>query len=222
MSHPVASEDERIIRVVVADDHPIVRSGVINELERDGSFSILGEAENGDQALEMSLALSPDVLILDINMPGTKAVQVVRELISRKESIRILVLSAYGDAEYVFAMLRAGANGFMLKDEAPHVILEGLRAVYNGETWLSSTAAENLVRISSATENGDGEQDLSSREVEVLVLLARGYSNERIAGELSITEGTVKNHVSQIYMKLGLHSRAEAVAWAWEHGVVSK
>lgn len=222
MSHPVASEDERIIRVVVADDHPIVRSGVINELERDGSFSILGEAENCDQALEMSLALSPDVLILDINMPGTKAVQVVRELISRKESIRILVLSAYGDAEYVFAMLRAGANGFMLKDEAPHVILEGLRAVYNGETWLSSTAAENLVRISSATENGDGEQDLSSREVEVLVLLARGYSNERIAGELSITEGTVKNHVSQIYMKLGLHSRAEAVAWAWEHGVVSK
>jgi DNA-binding NarL/FixJ family response regulator len=222
MSHDIANEAKQIIRVVIADDHPIVRSGVINELESDGGFIILGEAENGDQALEMSVALSPDVLILDINMPGMKAVQVVRELISREESIRILVLSAYGDAEYVFAMLRAGANGFMLKDEAPHIILEGLRAVYNGETWLSSTAAENLVCIASSYGNENGEMELSSREFDVLKLLAKGYPNDRIAAELSITEGTVKNHVSRIYMKLGLHSRAEAVVWAWEHGVVAK
>lgn len=214
--------DRQVIRVVVADDHPIVRSGVIRELERDGGFVILGEAENGDQALAMALELQPDVLILDINMPGKKAVQVVRELVSRKESIRILILSAYGDTEYVFAMLRAGVNGFMLKDEAPHVILEGLRAVYDGETWLSSIAAENLVRITSTSEGGDWENGLSSREIEVLVLVAKGYSNDRIATQLSITEGTVKNHVSRLYMKLGLHSRAEVVAWAWEHGVVSK
>ena len=222
MNHEIAGEDKRIITVVVADDHPIVRSGVINELERDGGFVILGEAENGDQALEMSLALGPDVLILDINMPGMKAVQVVRKIIAEKKSTRILVLSAYGDTEYVVAMLRAGANGFMLKDEAPRVILEGLRAVYAGETWLSSTAAENLVRISSPSGQEDWKEALSSREFEVLTLLARGHSNDRIAGELSISEGTVKNHVSRIYMKLGLHSRAEAVAWAWEHGVVTK
>jgi DNA-binding NarL/FixJ family response regulator len=211
--------DRGVISVVVADDHPIVRKGVIGELERHAGYRILGEAENGDEALQLSQTLNPDVLLLDINMPGMKAVDVIKMLREQGSPTQVLVLSAYGDSEYVVAALRAGAQGYMMKDEDPSTIIEGIRVVAEGKTWLSSTAAASLVnhsvRLSELEEAG-----LTTRERAILGLLAKGYSNALVAEELSIAEGTVKNHITRIYDKLGVHTRAEAVAWAWENGVV--
>ncbi|MGD8760247.1 MAG: response regulator transcription factor [Anaerolineales bacterium] len=210
------------VGVVIADDHPIVRSGIRNELASHSDIVLLGEAVDGDEALHQAQALRPDVLLLDINMPGLRAVQVVRELCEMDSPPRVLVLSAFGDLEYVLAMLKAGAAGYMLKDEDPSTITEGVRAVVQGETWLSSAVSAGLVAYALESEDDPVKQNLSARETEVLGLLARGLANERIAESLCISTGTVKNHVSNIYEKLRVQSRAEAVAWAWQHGIVTK
>ncbi len=214
------NEEQQTIRVIVADDHPIVRKGIVDELSRHSNVEILGEASNGDEALELSLALKPDVLLLDISMPGAKPVHVVRELNKLEMHPRVLVLSAYDDLEYVLSMLSAGASGYMLKDEEPSTIVQGVLSVSKGETWLSPDIAASLVQHSIRATSLSKRDELTARERDVLVLLAKGYPNEQIAETLFIAEGTVKNHVTHIYDKLGVSSRAEAVAWAWEHGLV--
>lgn len=214
------NKDQIRIRVIVADDHPIVRKGIIDELNRHPNFAILSEATNGDEALNLSMDLLPDVLLLDISMPGAKPVHVVRELNKLEKPPRVLVLSAYGDLEYVLSMLSAGATGYMLKDEEPSTIADGVLAVSKGETWLSPDVTASLVQHSIRNAYQSKGDELTTRERDVLVLLAKGYPNERIAETLYIAEGTVKNHVTRIYDKLGVSSRAEAVAWAWEHGYV--
>jgi DNA-binding NarL/FixJ family response regulator len=213
---------EPLLRLVIADDHPIVRSGIKNELQRQAGMEVIGEAGDGDETLRLAQTAQPDVLLLDIHMPGLKAVQLVRELRSLPAPPRVLILSADGDMEYVLAMLRAGAIGYLLKDEASATIVEGVRAVGRGEIWLSAKVAASLVTY-SITETPDAHTPhLTVREKEVVSLVARGYDNPHIAGRLSLSEGTVKNHITNIYDKLSLHSRAELVAWAWENGMVDK
>jgi DNA-binding NarL/FixJ family response regulator len=214
------AEEQKIIRVIVADDHPIVRKGIVDELSRHSNVEILGEASNGDEALDLSLTLMPDVLLLDISMPGAKPAHVVRELNKLEMHPRVLVLSAYDDLEYVLSMLSAGASGYMLKDEEPSTIAQGVLSVSKGETWLSPDIAASLVQHSIRAAGLSKQDELTARERDVLVLLAKGYPNEQIAETLFIAEGTVKNHVTHIYDKLGVSSRAKAVAWAWEHGLV--
>jgi DNA-binding NarL/FixJ family response regulator len=222
-SNPNDKEDNLgTVGVVIADDHPIVRSGIRTELVSHDDIVLLGEAVDGDEALHQAQTLRPDVLLLDINMPGLRAVHVVRELCEMDSPPRVLVLSAFGDLEYVLAMLKAGAAGYMLKDEDPSTITEGVRAVVQGETWLSAAVSASLVAYALESEDDPVKQNLSAREAEVLGLLARGLANERIAESLCISTGTVKNHVSKIYEKLRVQSRAEAVAWAWQHGIVTK
>ncbi len=208
------------IKVVLADDHPIVRSGIKNELAQSSDIEVVGEAADGDEALRLAQALQPDVLLLDINMPGQKAVRVIRELQAQTVQPRILILTAYSDVENVVGMLNAGASGYLLKDDDPSVIVEGVRAVAQGKTWLSAAVAASLVG-QAAGEHPPAENDtLSDRELEVLRLMAQGCSNAQIAETLAISEGTVKNHVTNLYDHLGVHSRAEAVVWAWQHGVM--
>jgi DNA-binding NarL/FixJ family response regulator len=214
------NEEQKTIRVIVADDHPIVRKGIVDELSRHSNVEILGEASNGDEALDLSLTLMPDVLLLDISMPGAKPAHVVRELNKLEMHPRVLVLSAYDDLEYVLSMLSAGASGYMLKDEEPSTIAQGVLSVSKGETWLSPDIAASLVQHSIRAAGLSKQDELTARERDVLVLLAKGYPNEQIAETLFIAEGTVKNHVTHIYDKLGVSSRAKAVAWAWEHGLV--
>jgi DNA-binding NarL/FixJ family response regulator len=208
------------IRVIIADDHPVVRNGIKTELARYEDIEVIGEAVDGDESLERAIKLQPDVLLLDINMPGMRAIDVVRELSMLNGKTRVLVLSAFGDLEYILAMLKAGANGYMLKDEEPTTIAKGIRTISKGETWLSADVATRLVFASVRNNQIFGKSELTSRENEVLVLIAKGYDNRKIAELLTISEGTVKNHVSNIYDKIGVNSRAEAVAWAWEHGLV--
>lgn len=208
------------IKVVLADDHPIVRSGIKNELGQSRDIEVVGEAADGDEALRMAQAVQPDVLVLDINMPGQKAVRVIRELQAQAARPRILILTAYSDVENVAGMLNAGATGYLLKDEDPSVIAEGVRAVAQGKTWLSAAVAASLARQVVGEEQLGVNWALSERELEVLRLMAQGYGNTHIGEALSISEGTVKNHVTNIYDHLGVHARAEAVVWAWQHGVV--
>jgi two-component system response regulator DegU len=220
-THSVHRESsEGKIRVVIADDHPIVRNGIKTELSRYEDIEVIGEAVDGDETLSRTTMLEPDVLLLDINMPGMRAIDVARELAALKSKTKVLVLSAFGDLEYILATLKAGASGYMLKDEEPTTIVKGIRAISSGETWLSSDVARRLVFASVRSNQGAGQSELTTRENEVLGLIAKGHDNRKIADFLTISEGTVKNHVSNIYDKIRVNSRAEAVAWAWQHGLV--
>lgn len=216
----VVEEPPHRIRIVVADDHPIIRAGIKNELLRHSDIEVLGEAANGDETLRQVQALQPDVLLLDIKMPGLRAVQVVRQLQELPSPPRILVLTAYGDVEHVLALLKAGATGYLLKDEDPSAIAEGVRAVVRGETWLSKAVATNLVEYAVRDEAKQPEPELSPREREVLRLVAQGWDNSQIAQALSISVGTVKNYLTSLYSKVGVRSRAELVAWAWQQGLM--
>jgi DNA-binding NarL/FixJ family response regulator len=203
-------------RVLLADDHPIVRSGIRNELARYPDLEVVGEASDGQAVLELTEALRPELVLLDINMPGPKAVEVIRQLRARSAAPRILVLTAYSDLENILGLLKAGANGYLLKDEEPAIIAEGIRAIMQGRTWLSTSVAQNLVEH-TARESDLSSNLLSERELEVLRLLARGYSNQRIAVELSIAERTVRFHVENILSKLNARNRTEAVTLAVQH-----
>jgi len=214
------------IRVILADDHHVVRSGIRAEIERHPDIEVIGEASNGQEAISLVQQLHPDVLVLDINMPELSGVGVT-EMISNSEipaTMReshhwpphILILSAYCEPEYVYNLFAAGAKGYLLKDEPPHKIVSGIRQIVRGEPALSLPVQKVLL-----TRQAKFDHELSSRELEVLRMMAKGHTNEEIAEGLVIAIGTVKNHVTNIYRKLpNVRTRSEAVAWAWEHRIV--
>lgn len=210
------------IRVLIADDHPIVRDGITNELSQHADMVVIGHAVDGDEAMSMAQTEKPDVILLDINMPGKRAPEIIREVSTFSPPPRVLIVSAFGDVEYVVTMLEAGAKGYLLKDEEPAVIANGIRSVYVGETCLSPSVMTSFVTATLHDKTRMAFSQLTNREREVLYLVAQGDDNESISNSLSITLGTVKNHVSSIYEKLGLSSRAELVAWAWQNGIVKK
>jgi DNA-binding NarL/FixJ family response regulator len=201
------------IRVIVADDHPIMRSGIANELRQHADIEVLGEAVNGDDALSLARSFHVDVLVLDVNMPGLKAVQVLRQLEEHGSSTRVLIITGQNDAEYVVTLIKAGAKGYILKDEEPGTISAAVRTVAKGKTWLSpqvlDTVLDHTVRETETTD----EPELSARETEVLRLLSEGQSNQEIGERLAISERTVRFHLRNIYDKLGL-KRGKAIAWA--------
>ncbi len=209
------------IRIVLADDHPVVRRGIRSMLEKASDLVVVGEAGGGEEALRLVEHLAPDVLLLDMEMPDISGLEVARRLLADGSPVHVLALSAHDDEQYIFGLLDHGAAGYLTKDEAPSTIVEAVRGVARGEKgWISRRVANKLVRrkrmaLEAATSA------LSDREREVLRLMGRGYNNTRIAETLFISEGTVKNHVTHIYHKLYLRTRAEAVAWAWQHGLVS-
>jgi len=213
-------QDPKVIRVVVADDHPIVRSGIRNELAHQPDIQVVGEAVNGDQAFSLTRSLAPDVLLLDINMPGLQAVKVVKQLRATSPAPRVVVLSVYADEEHVAAMLSAGALGYILKDENPSVITEAVRAVAQGILWLSPSIAHVVGQVVKRTVEGTREECLTQRELEVLRMMARGWDNQKIAQAISVTEATVKFHIGHIYDKLAVTSRVEAVLYAARQSLV--
>ncbi|NJN54174.1 MAG: response regulator transcription factor [Anaerolineae bacterium] len=215
-----------IIRVVLADDHHVVRSGIRSELERHADMEVVGEAADGYEALSLVARVRPNVLLLDINMPGLPGTAVTEQLNEMPDMQKgasdsfwpphILILSAYCEPEYVYNLFAAGAKGYLLKDEAPERIVAGIRQVMRGEPALSLPVQRVLL-----TRKSKPDHDLSTRELEVLRLIAKGNTNEEIADILVIAIGTVKNHVMNIYKKLpNVRTRSEAVAWAWENRIV--
>ena len=202
------------IRVLLADDHPIIRSGIRILLEQAPDIIVVGETDRGDDVVGLVKRLTPDVLLLDMEMPGKSGVDVAHELQTISAPVRVLVLSAYDDDEYISSLLSTGAAGYLTKEEALHTIVEAVRGVARGEDgWFSRRAAAQVVAMARKEQTRAGI-DLTDREEEVLKMLSEGWTNTRIANALSVSERTVRFHLSNIYEKLGVASRSEAIAWA--------
>jgi len=210
------------IRVVLSDDHPIVRAGIRQLLDVAEDIHVIGEASNGIEAYEMTKALNPDVLLLDMEMPQMNGIEVAKKLRDESHKARILALSAYDSPDFIQGILGTGAYGYLTKEELPETIVEAVRGVAGGKKdWLSERARHRMDLVEEAAEDVEARlEELSAREKEVLNYIAQGCDNLTIAESLFISERTVKNHASNIYSKMGFHSRAEAVAWAWENGIV--
>lgn len=211
----------RLIRVILADDHVLVRQGIRHFLEEADDIQVVGEAGDGQGALDLVAAQHPDVAILDIRMPVMGGAEAARQISARFPEVRILILTAYEDDPYVFALLRAGAHGYILKSADADELLQAVRAVYRGASALSPDVASTLVRQlqrgkpSAATEH---VEPLTDREIEILRLAALGMTNGAIGRRLSISERTVQGHLAHIYGKLGVAGRTEAVTEALKRG----
>ena len=206
------------IRVVIADDHTLVRNALRAEIGRDAALRTVGECTTTDEVLALVEQTAAHVVLLDVSMPGSTAISIVRQLATRHAAVRVIVTTASNDAETIRAFLRAGAMGYFVKNDDPSEISTAIRTIFGGDTWLSLTAHSVLADAALDRTN----EPLSPREAQVLRLLAAGATNAEIAQTLCIAEGTVKNHISNLYQRLDLHSRAEAAAWAWKHGYVDK
>ena len=199
------------IRVLIADDHAVVRQGVRRFLELQADIEVVGEAASGSEAVAMVAQARPDVVIMDLRMPGGDGIAAIRELSSAQAAARVLVLSSYAEDADVFAAIEAGAAGYMLKDVDPEVLVEAVHQVHRGETALHPAAAARLVHRTADQRPGTG---LTPRELDVLRLLAEGFANKQIAGRLVVSEKTVKTHVSSILSKLGVQDRTQAALLA--------
>jgi len=208
--------------VVIIDDHPIVRAGMRAILDSAGDIDILGEGVNGADALRLVNEHDPDVLALDVSLPDMNGVAVTRTLRQQGARTAILILTVHNDPQTIFGLLESGAVGYVLKDEALETLVNAVRAAARGETWLSPAVASQVVRRAVAGSASDATEALSAltpREVEVLRLIARGLDNTAIAQELVLTKRTVQNHISNIYGKLNVASRTEAVLLAIRNGL---
>jgi DNA-binding NarL/FixJ family response regulator len=207
----------RRLRVVLVDDHPIVRSGIKMLLERADDIDVVGEGASGQDALRLVASLAPDVLLLDMEMPDTSGVEVARELRARGAPVKVLALSAYDDEHYIIELLATGAAGYLTKEEALDTIVDAVRGVARGEEgWFSRRAA---ARMAAWTRRADPAANrLTERETDVLRLLARGWSNQQIAQSLGLTERTVRFHLTNVYDKIEVTGRGEAIAWASREG----
>jgi DNA-binding NarL/FixJ family response regulator len=202
----------RKIRVLLVDDHTIIRIGIRNLLANAPDIEVVGEATNGTEALQLVQELDPDVLILDMEMPGISGIEVAQNLRSQGSRVHILALSAYNDRRYVENVLKSGASGYLVKDEAPDAILDAVRGVAQGEQgWISRQIVNRLVDWSSNPQYG---YLLTGREAQVLQELLHGKTNQEIGLALKITDKTVEKHMDSIFQKLGVSSRTEAAVWA--------
>lgn len=219
------SADRCRTRILIADAHPIVRIGINTLVNSEPDLEVVGEVAHGDEVESAVAKLTPDLLILDVNLPELDAVGTTRQLTRRHPGVPILILTVGDDEELVFGLLEAGAMGYVLKEDSPTNLLSAIRAVAKGQMWLSSRVAHMLVRKAVAARGPLAlSQDLSlltEREQEILALLGQGLSNRQIAEALFITRGTVRSHLNRIYDKTGLGGRSQAMRYAIAHGLVS-
>jgi len=205
------------IRVVLADDHGVVRRGIRDFLAEAGDIAVVAEAENGLQAFDLVAQHQPDVVMLDIQMPGENGIEVARRLRADGLTLGILILTAFDDPPYIKAALEAGANGYVLKSSDADEIIEAVRAAHEGKTMLSVKLGASLANVLASRELAS---QLSEREQDVLRLAARGLTNKAIGFQLSISDRTVQGHLAKIYEKLGASSRTEAVIRAVRLGLI--
>jgi DNA-binding NarL/FixJ family response regulator len=206
------------IRVLIADDHPVVRQGLRVLLEVQEDMDVVGEASDGAEAARMAAELSPDVMLLDLKMPGPAGPEVIEGLTARRVPARILVLTSVTDPAAASAAVRAGAAGFLYKDVDPDALVRAIRSVHDGNLLLSPEAAGTLIRRAADRGATGGLAALTGREREVLGLITRGRSNREIARALGVAEKTVKTHVSSVLAKLGVQDRTQAALYAVAHG----
>jgi DNA-binding NarL/FixJ family response regulator len=202
------------IKLLIVDDHPVVRDGLRGMFAGDPDFEVLGEAADGAEALTKAATLHPDVILMDLHMPGVDGATAIRQLVERKLPGRVLVLTTYDSDSDVVPAIEAGATGYLLKDTPRAELFRAVRAAAQGEAVLAPSVARRLMTQVSAP----AREALSQRELEVLSLIAQGLNNREAAGRLFISEATVKTHLIHIYAKLGVADREAAVAAAYERG----
>ena len=214
------------ISVLIVDDHTLFRTGIRRVLEMEADILVVGEASNGREALEQARVLMPDVVLMDVKMPELDGVEATRRLLREMPHVSVLFCTMFEDDEFVYAGLQAGGRGYILKESDPKTMLRAIRAVANGESLLSPTIAQKVLHQFSVLP-GEGSSgvgalcnDLTEREFEVLQLVGKGKSNKEIAGELTISEKTVKNHIGNIFSKLHVCDRTQAVLYAIRKGLV--
>jgi NarL family two-component system response regulator LiaR len=210
------------IRLMVVDDHAIIRKGLKAVLALVPDMEIIGEAENGLEAFRLDEQLQPDVILMDLVMPDMDGIESIRQIKMKRSNARILVLTTFAGEEMVFPAIKAGALGYHLKDSSPETLIEAIREVYRGEASLHPVIARKvLAEISAPSEHPPTTEPLTPRELEVLHLVAQGYENREIAEKLVISEATARTHVSNIMSKLHLASRTQAALYTLKEGLVS-
>ena len=218
------------IRILIADDHQLLREGIRNFLSLEPDFEIIGEASNGEEAVTKAEALKPDVMLLDINMPKANGIEVASRLKESCPEVRILALTIHDDQNYMMNMIQSGAAGYLLKDVEPSMMVQAIRRVAAGESYVEPSLTKKLFQGITNNEEKkkapptpgmmEGER-LSAREIEVLRLIGKGMSNAEIARELYLSEKTVKNHLTNIFRKIDVTDRTQAVLFAIKHKIVN-
>lgn len=214
------------IRVLLADDQPMIRAGFAMMLDAQSDICVVGQASDGGEARVLARQLEPDVVVMDIQMPDHDGLTATSDICAELPDVRVLIVTTFDIDDYVYQALRAGASGFLLKNAAPEDLIHAVRVVAEGDALLAPAVTRRLIQRftrepTQYSINADTARDLTQREREVLLLLARGHSNRDIAEELVIGTGTVKTHVTHILTKLGLRDRVQAVAFAYENGLIS-
>lgn len=211
------------IKVMIADDHSMVRQGIKQILELEDDIEVIAQANDGEEAIQMYKRVRPDIILMDINMPGKNGIQAIKELVSYDSDVKILVLTIHEDREYLFKTLHMGALGYVLKDAEPSMLVAAIRTVHRGESYIQPNMTKELVkefnRITSNDKSQHIENNLTAREIEVLELIAEGMINKEIAKQLYISEKTVKNHVSNIFRKLEVSDRTQAAIYAYRNNI---
>ncbi len=209
-------------RIVLVDDHEVVRLGLKSLLERHPQFEVVGEAGSAREAVEQVAALKPEVVLMDIRLPGTSGIEACEEIVNRFPGTRVIMLTSYADDEMLFSAIRAGASGYLLKQIGSDDLVKALEAVSRGEALLDPAVTQRVfqeVRRAVKEEEASAFAHLSQQEKHVLLLVSEGKTNREIAKSLFLGEGTVRNYVSSILSKLGVNNRAEAAAYAVQHNL---
>ena len=204
------------VRVLLCDDHELVRAGIRSVLETDLTIDIVGEAASADEAVRLASELAPDVVVMDVRMPGRSGVEACRDIRSAREATRVVMLTSFADDEALFAAIMAGASGYLLKNVGGNDFVQDIHRVARGESLLDPSVTERVLarlRGDGAPSPGEIGGDLTAQERRVLALMADGLTNRQIGGQLHLTEKTVKNYVSNVLMKLGLSRRAQVAAY---------
>ncbi len=217
----MSSPAESPIRVLLADDHVVVRAGIRQFLEQHPDIEVVAEASNGKEACELLEKHKPDVAVLDIQMPQMSGIEVTRWIRSARLPVGVLVLTAYDDEPYVQAVLQAGANGYVLKTADPLEIVSAVRDVFHGKSVLDAALAHKLMARLAAKTREPAVEALTERELQILTLTGKGYTNKAIGMQLSISDRTVQNHLANIFQKLNAESRTEAVMRAVSLGLIT-
>ena len=213
------------IRVLLVEDHTIVRKGLRSLLDGEAGIEVIGEAEDGREAVEKVQQLLPDVVLMDIAMPGLNGLEATRQIKKRFPEVQVLILTMHANEEYIFQILRAGASGYVVKQVAPTELISAIRAAYRGESFLSPSISKKVIQEYIRQAEAMGEENsydrLTDREREVLQLIAEGHSNREIAELLHISAKTVQTHRAHLMDKLDIHSTAELTQYAIRKGVIS-